>query len=97
MDDTIPGEAGIVDDDMNLAIPKFSGLLDQFPDMVVIKHIASHGDGFSAAGPNLINYLLSLFGIDICDNHLGTFICKESRALGTDSLSGPGDDGYLPV
>lgn len=39
VNDTIPGEASVVDDDVNLAIAKFCRLLHQLLDVCVVQHI----------------------------------------------------------
>lgn len=57
MNNPIPGKPGIINDDMDLAIPELSRLLHQVRDVVRIRDIAD--DGQSAAG---------LGGVDgVCD------------------------------
>lgn len=45
MDDPIPRKTRIVDNDMDLAIAKLGGLLDQVLNVVCISDVAHDGDG----------------------------------------------------
>lgn len=63
MDYAIPGEAGVVDDDVDLAPAKLCSALDELGDVVAIQDVADHGEGSACLG-----------GVDgICDR-VG-FVC----------------------
>ncbi len=44
MDDTVPGIAGIVHDDVDLSISKFRSLLNQSLKICIIEHVTSNSD-----------------------------------------------------
>ena len=53
MNDTIPGEAGVVNDDMDLSITEVCRLLDEFIDVGIVQHVARDGDGATAVRVDL--------------------------------------------
>src|SRR5271155_3681386 len=48
MDDTIPGVARIVHDDVDLSIAKFGSLFNQSLKICVIEHVTRNGNGTTA-------------------------------------------------
>ena len=48
MDHSVPGEAGIVDDDMDFAVAKFGGFLDEVLVVSWVDDVAGDGDGGAA-------------------------------------------------
>lgn len=48
MNHAVPSVAGVVDDDVNLAIAEVSGLLDERVKVFVVQHISWSGDSLSA-------------------------------------------------
>lgn len=48
MDDTVPGVASIVDNDVDLAVAKLGGLLDEVVNVVLVEDVASDSDGLAA-------------------------------------------------
>ena len=59
MDHSVPGEAGIVDNDVYLAITEFSGLLHELVDMFCIQHVSRYGNGSAASLFDLLDDALS--------------------------------------
>lgn len=49
MNDSIPGEAGIIDYDVDFAVAKLGRLLDEFVDVVVLEHITCYCNGTATA------------------------------------------------
>ena len=60
MDDAVPCETGVVDNDMDLPLPKHRRLLHQLVDVVRIQHIARDCDCFAAALVDFLRYGLRL-------------------------------------
>lgn len=50
MNHPIPGKPSIINNDMNLAIPKLSRLLHQLRDVIAIRDIADDGQGTASLG-----------------------------------------------
>jgi len=48
VDHAVPGVACVVDDDVDLAAAEVCGLLDERVDVLVVEHIAGHGEGLAA-------------------------------------------------
>jgi hypothetical protein len=61
MDDAVPGVAGIVHDDMDLAIAKLGGLLNQSLKVCVVKHVTRDGKGTTARLVYLVGDIFGLF------------------------------------
>lgn len=57
---TVPREAGVVDDDVDLAIAELRRLLDQAVDVVVVEDIARHRGSLAAGLVNAVGDLLGL-------------------------------------
>lgn len=70
MNNTIPSEAGIVDDNVNFAIAELGGFLYQFGDIVAIEDIANDGQGTAGLG-----------GVDRVSDGVG-FLCLFVRYIG---------------
>ena len=62
VDDTIPGETSVVDDDVNFTIAEFGGLLHQFVDGAVEEDITGDGNGIAAGLVDFAGY----FGGFVC-------------------------------
>lgn len=60
VDHPVPGEAGVVDDDVDLAAAKLGALLDQRVDVRIVQHVAGHGQRAAAA---LVDLLCNLLGL----------------------------------
>lgn len=67
MNNTIPGEPGIVDDNVDFSIAKLGGFLYQFGDIVAIEDIANDGQGTAGLG-----------GVDRVSDGVG-FLCLFVR------------------
>jgi hypothetical protein len=61
VNDTVPGVARIVDDDVDLSVAKFCSLLDQIIDIFCLENVS--GDSYS----------LAAILIDVISNSLGLF------------------------
>lgn len=48
MNDTIPGVAGIIHNNMDLAIAKLSCLLDKLVDVLIVEHVTWNGQSFTS-------------------------------------------------
>lgn len=48
VDHAVPGIARVVDDDVDLAVAKVCGALDDFLDVLSVGHVAGYGDGLAA-------------------------------------------------
>jgi hypothetical protein len=59
VDDTIPGVARVVHDDVDLSIAKFRSLLNQCLEVCVIEHVTRNGDGTTA---RLVYIIGDIFG-----------------------------------
>ena len=57
VDDTVPCEASVVDNDVNLAVAKLSRLLDQLIDVAVVQHITGHRQRLAAILVNAVRDL----------------------------------------
>ena len=95
MDDGVPGEAGIVDYAMDLAVAKLSSLLDELLDAVVLEQVSADSESLAALGPDLGRRGFGLDAVNVGHDHLGALIGKQPRAFGADALGGAGDDGDL--
>lgn len=56
---SVPGEAGVVDNDVYLAIAEFGCLLHQLVDMFCIQHVARDGNGGATSLFDLLDNALS--------------------------------------
>lgn len=65
MDDCIPGETCVVHDDVDLALSKLGGLLDELLDVIILQQVARHGNRLSAVGVDLIGYVLGLCSVNV--------------------------------
>lgn len=70
VNNTIPGEPGIVDDNVDFAIAELGGFLYQFGDIVAIEDIANDGEGTAGLG-----------GVDRVGDGVG-FLCLFVRYVG---------------
>lgn len=61
MDDTIPGVAGIVYNNVDLAIAKFSRLLDKLVDILIVEHVTWNGQSFASIVVDRFRNSLCLF------------------------------------
>jgi hypothetical protein len=95
VDDGVPGEAGVVDDDVDLAVAKGGGFGDQLLDAVVLEQVPGHGQCLAAAGADVGGNVLGLGRVNVGHDHLGALVSKQPRAFGADALAGPRDDGHL--
>lgn len=64
MDHAVPGVAGVVDDDVDLAVAKFCSLLDEGFEVFVVEHVAWGSDGLAAALVDGVGDALCLFCFD---------------------------------
>lgn len=71
VNNTIPGEPGIVHDNVDFAIAELGGFLYQLGDIVAIKDIADDGEGAAGLG-----------GVDRVSDGVG-FLCLFVRYVGT--------------
>lgn len=56
VNDAVPGESGIVDDDVYFAAAKLASLLDERVDVFVVKHVSSYCDGAATILVDLLGY-----------------------------------------
>ena len=56
VDDAVPCEARVVDDDVDLAVAEFRRFLDECVDVRAVKHVARYGDGTAAGLVDLLGY-----------------------------------------
>lgn len=92
MDDTIPGVASIVDDDVNLAIAKLGRLLHQDGEEVGVGDITSDSNGSARGGiVDRLGNAVGFGGVDVSDHDFGTFVGKEAGSFGADTLAGAGN------
>lgn len=96
VDDGVPGEAGVVDDDVDLAVAELGCLCDELPDALVPEQVPGHSQCLAAAGSDVGGHVVGLGGVDVGHDHLCALVGKQPRALGADALAGPRDDGHLP-
>jgi len=91
--DTVPGVAGVVDDDVHRAEGFVGGgheLLCGFR----LGHVTGEDSGLTL---DLGCGLLGGIGVEVVDQHLGAVCCKKLCGGPTDSPGGPGDDRALAV
>ena len=50
MDHSIPREAGVVDDDVDLAVAEGGGFFHELRDVGGVEHVARDGEGAAAGG-----------------------------------------------
>jgi hypothetical protein len=60
VEDGIPGESGIVDNDVDLAVAEFGSLLDELWDVGVVEEITWNGNGRATGGVDFLCYILGL-------------------------------------
>jgi len=60
MDDTVPGISSIVDNDVDLAVAKLCGFLNQLVDVVIVEHISRNSNCLAARLVDFIYYILGL-------------------------------------
>jgi hypothetical protein len=65
MDDGVPGEAGIVDEDVDLAVAELGSFLHQLPDALVLEQVSCHGHRLAAVGPDLGCYVLGFGSVNV--------------------------------
>ncbi len=95
MNHGIPGEAGIVDKDVDLAAAELGRFLDELLDVVVLQEVAGHGNGLAAGGIDLVGHGLGLGAVEVGDDHFGALVGEEPCAFGADALRRTRDDGHL--
>ena len=95
VNDAVPRVAGIVDNDVDLAVAKLGGATDQRGNVVAVQHITSDGDGLATRRGDSVGDGLALAGVNVGDNHLGAFFGEETGGLGADALTAASDDGDL--
>lgn len=61
VDDTVPCIASVVDNDVDLAVAKFGGFLDESLDVVVVENITADCNGLAATLLDLLDYAVCLF------------------------------------
>lgn len=61
VDNAVPSKAGIVDDDVNLAIAKLRSFLDKGIDISAVQHIARYGGCDAPRLVDLVGYFFCLF------------------------------------
>lgn len=54
MNDTVPRESSVVDDDVNLAIAELGSLLHQLGEVRIVEHIAWNGNSASSRITDLL-------------------------------------------
>jgi len=61
VDHAVPCEAGVVDDDVNLAVAELGRLFDQFIDIRINENVACYGNGASAGLVDLARDFIRFF------------------------------------
>lgn len=61
VDYAVPGEAGIVDNDVDLAATKVCGFLHEVFDVLIVEDVAGDGGSFAAGFVDAVGYFLGLF------------------------------------
>jgi hypothetical protein len=79
VNNTIPGEAGVVDNDVNLAVAKLCGLLDKIGKVCVVKDVAGDSDGLAAVVSDGLRSGSGLFCLDISFSGFGIFVIRTYR------------------
>ncbi|EPE07043.1 transcription factor tfiiic complex subunit [Ophiostoma piceae UAMH 11346] len=97
VDDAVPGVAGVVDDNMDLAVAERSGLGNELVNVLLLEEVARHRNGLAARLVDGLGNGLGLGGVNVGDDDLGALGGKEAGALGTDALGSAGDDGDLAL
>ena len=60
MDDAVPGVPGVVDDDIDLAIAKLGGALDEGINVVCLEDISRDSNGLAAIGLDALSDSVAL-------------------------------------
>lgn len=68
VDDAVPCEAGVVYDDVDLAIAKLSSSLDELLDVSVDHHVDLDANGTASILVDLVGYIFCLF----CSIHVSS-------------------------
>jgi hypothetical protein len=93
VDDSVPGVAGVVDEDVDLP-ERVDGLLHDVVAGAGLGQVARHGDGLAA---DLRRRLLGDVAVDVVDRDLGALGGEELRRRAADAAGRPGDDRRLAV
>ena len=87
VDHAVPSEAGVVDDDVNLAFAEFSCFGYERVDVLSVEHIAWNGDCFASCIVDLLSYGVGFGSIDVLYNDIGALLSKESCCFCTNTLT----------
>lgn len=78
VNDTVPGKASVVDNDVNLAVAKFRSLLDQLIYVAVVQHIAGHRQRLAAILVDALRDLVRLVWRFISSQRSCSLLCSFS-------------------
>lgn len=78
----VPGVAGVVDDDVQLAAAELGGLLDEALEVVVVEHVTHDRQGAAAVGVDLVGDLARLLAVNVGDHDLSGSRQREARWRG---------------
>ncbi len=87
VDDAVPGEPRVVDDDMDLAPAELRGLVDEGVDVGCVEHVARDGEGFAAGGVDGVGDGVGFVAVDVLDDDGGAFAGEELGGFGADALA----------
>ena len=83
VDYPVPGVAGVVDDDVDLAVAVLRCGFDQLVHVGGVGHVARDGDGGTRVCIiDFLGGLVGLCGIDVADDDFGAFVGEEAGCFG---------------
>ncbi|MOA03019.1 hypothetical protein D3C78_1225010 [compost metagenome] len=92
LDHVVPGEAGVVDDDVDAAEGIQSSLHATVTE-VGGGHVAQAGDGIAAESTDFRDHFIGRSLIEVVDHDLGAFFGEFQRDGAADAAAGTGNDG----
>ena len=87
VDDCVPCEPGIVDDDVDLAATKFCALLHQLIYMLGIQHVTGHINGLSSGTIDVFGHRPRFFAVDVLHDDSRSFPPEQSGGFCADALA----------
>lgn len=73
------------------------GAVDHGFSGILVGHVNGHMNRSTAVGDNLLGYRRGTVGVDVSDDHRGTFAGQRLSVGLPDTLGSPGDDSHLAV
>ncbi|MCY1445465.1 hypothetical protein D9M71_619800 [compost metagenome] len=91
LDDVVPGETGVVDDDVDAA-KRIEGRLDDAIAKVRGRHVTDAGGGIAAQGTDFGNHFFGRCLVQVVDDDLGALLGEFQRNAAADATAGTGND-----